>query len=299
VRWLAAIAIAGCTGVAADPGLDAELRVAGAQFFPGAMPAPASDARVTSVESPNNNIRAGEINKSLAGRLTRDAVAIAIGLPGDAGYWTSPAGPADSSFPDQLTWSARLAFAPGLADGPHGVELAAVDPAGRFGPRSTQTLTVQPHSVALADTRLVISLSWDTEADLDLHVGVPAAPPITVWSKHPTSYVPPGPGEPVDPAAIEAAGILDFDSNSQCVVDGRREENVIWRGPAAAPPHGSYAVRVDTFSLCGAPTAHWTVDVYRDGDPSSIAHAEGTVVDSDTRGDHVAGSGVLALTFDD
>ncbi|TMQ10804.1 MAG: hypothetical protein E6J90_35840 [Deltaproteobacteria bacterium] len=92
---------------------------------------------------------------------------------------------------------------------------------------------------------------------------------------------------------------VDSPSNTMCLIDGRREENVIWRGPTAAPPHGSYAVLVDTFSLCAAATAHWTVDVYRDGDPVSIAHTEGTVVDSDTRGNHLAGSGVRALTFDD
>ena len=293
-----AAGLAGCTGVTADPGLDADVRVAGAQFFPGAMPAATGEAQIVSVESPSNAIRAGEINKALAGRLTRDGTAVAFGLAGDAGYWTVPAGVIDSSFPDQLDWSARLSFAPDLPDGPRQLTVAAIDPSGRFGPPTLQTLTVGPHSVALAGTRLVVSLSWDTEADLDLHLVVPTEPPITVWSQHPSTYTPPAPGDPVDPDAISAAGVLDVDSNSQCLIDGRREENVIWQGSAAMPPAGSYAVLVDTFSLCAAPTAHWTVDVYRDGDPTSIAHAEGTVVDSDTRGAHVAGSGVRALTFD-
>jgi hypothetical protein len=204
----------------------------------------------------------------------------------------------DGSFPDQLTWSARLSFAPTLADGPHPLQVAAIDAGGRFGPPSMLTLTARPHEVDLTETHLVVSLSWDTEADLDLHVVVPTSPPITVWSKHPSSYVPPGPGDPVDPDAVDAAGALDVDSNSQCQIDGRREENVVWRGALAVPPAGTYAVRVDTFSLCGAPTAHWFVDVFRDGDPTSLAHAEGTVVDSDTRGAHVAGSGARALTFD-
>jgi hypothetical protein len=223
---------------------------------------------------------------------------VAFGWVGDAGYWIVPAGPVDSSFPDQLTWSARLSFAITLGDGAHDLQVAAIDAGGRLGPASTLTLHVRPHAVDLADTRLVISLSWDTEADLDLHVVLPSAPPITVWSKHPTSYVPPAPGDPVDPDALARAGTLDADSNSQCLIDGRREENVTWRGAVAAPPHGTYAVLIDTFALCGAPTAHWTADVYRDGDPTSTAHAEGIVVDSDTRGDHVAGSGARALSFD-
>jgi hypothetical protein len=298
-RALVGLALAGCTGLPADPGLAADVRVAGAQFFSGGLPAPTGDARVASVDSPNNTIRAGQIDKALTGRITRDGRAIALGFTDDAGYWTVPAGAMDASFPDQLDWSAKLSFAPTLEDGPRDLAVAAVDAAGRFGPPSMVTLRVRPHEVDVTDTRLVVSLSWDTEADLDLHLVVPTQPPITVWSRHPTSYVPPGPGEPVDPNAIAAAGTLDVDSNSQCLIDGRREENVIWRGPAAAPPHGTFAVLVDTFSLCAAPTAHWTVDVYRDGDPTSIAHAEGTVVDSDTRGSHLASSGVRAASFDD
>lgn len=293
-----AAALAGCTGVTTDPGLGADVRVGGAQFFPGAMPASTGAPRIVSVESPSTAIRAGEINKALAGRLTRDGAAVALGAVGDTGYWTLPAGVIDGTFPDQLTWSARLSFAPDLPDGPIQLAIAAVDAAGRFGPATMQNLTVGPHSVGLSDTRLVVSLSWDTESDLDLHVVLPGNPAITVWSKHPSSYVPPGPGEPVDPGAIDAAAALDVDSNSQCAIDGRREENVIWRGPTAVPPHGSYAVLVDTFALCAAPTAHWTVDVYRDGDATSTAHAEGTVTDADTRGAHIAGSGVRALIFE-
>jgi hypothetical protein len=296
---LALVAVlAGCSGVAADPGLDAELRVANAQFVPGTMPAPTSDVQVTSVESPSNTVRAGQINKSLSGRIAHDGRAVALGLAGDAGYWIFPAGPMDVSVPDDFTWSVRISFAPTLTGGGHELEVAAVDGDGRFGPPNPQTLNVRLHEVDLAETRLVVSLSWDTEADLDLHLVLPTTPPITVWTKHQSSYVPPPLGDPIDPTAIDAAGILDADSNSQCLIDGRREENVIWRGAVAAPPHGSYAVLVDTFSLCAAATAHWTVDVYRDGDPSSIGHAEGTVVDSDTRGAHLAGSGVRALTFD-
>ena len=299
MRWLASLSvlIAGCAGLPADPGLEADLRVANAQFYAGAMPAPGTDTKVTQIASNNNTIRAGQIDKSLSGRIAHDGRAVALGFAGDAGYWIVPAGAMDLNLPDELTWSAVVSFAPTLADGPRDLEVAAVDAAGRFGPPSALHLTVQSSTIDLTGTTLVVRLAWDTEADLDLHVVLPTTPPITVWSKHPTSYVPPLPGDPVDPSAIAGAGVLDFDSNSQCLIDGRREENVIWTGPAAALPHGTFAVLVDAFSLCAAPTAHWKVDVYAGGNPTSIAHAEGTVVDSDTRGDHVAGSGVRALTF--
>ena len=289
--------LGGCSGVDADPGLDADLRVTGAQFYPGAMPAPSAGPQVISVDSPNNTVRAGQLGKSLSGLIERDGAAVALGLAGDAGYWIVPAGALDTAQADLRDWSVKVAFAPTLATGARDLEVAAIDAAGRFGPPSSLTLAVRPHEVDLTDTRLVVSLSWDTEADLDLHVVLPGEPLNIVWAQHPTSYVLPQPGEPVDPTAIDAAGRLDVDSNSQCMLDGRREEDVVWRGAQAVPPTGSFAVLVDTFSLCAAATAHWTVDVYRDGDATSIRHAEGTVVDSDTRGDHVAGSGVRALTF--
>jgi len=298
VRRFALVILTACSGVNADPGLDAELRVAGAQFYPGAIPSATADIHVTSIQTLNNTIRAGQINKSISGLVDHAGTAVALGLTDDVGYWIVPTGVMDIVQSDQRDWGAKISFAGTIAVGALELQAAAVNATGRFGPPHMQDLTVRPHEVGLTDTKLVISLSWDTEADLDLHVVLPGTPPITVWTQHPTSYVLPLPGDPVDPNAIAAAGVLDVDSNSQCLIDGRREENVIWNSPRGAPPQGTFAVLVDTFSLCAASTAHWIVDVYRDGNPASIAHAEGTVVDADTRGMHVAGSGLRALTFD-
>jgi hypothetical protein len=287
----------GCAGVTADPGLDAQVRVAGAQYYEGAMPSPASDVAVTAIDSNNNTIWAGQVGKALSGRVAGAGRAVAIGFPDDAGYWIIPAGAADLNIPDELTWAAKASFAETLAVGMHDLEVAAVDGAGRFGQPSTLTLAVRDRQLDITDTYLAVALKWDTESDLDLHVVLPGDPPIIVWSGNINSYVPPAPGDPVDPAAAAAGGILDADSNAQCQIDGRREENVVWRGPTAIPPHGTYTVLVDTFSLCAATTAHWSADVFGAGDPAAMAHAEGTVGDGDTRGDHVASSGIQALTF--
>jgi hypothetical protein len=291
------VALAACGGVDTDPGLDAFVRVAGGQFYAGAMPTPTTDVAVTGIDSLNNTIWAGQINKGLSGRVARAGRAVAIGFAGDAGYWIVPAGSADLNMPDELTWSAKASFSDALDAGMHDLQIAAVDAGGGFGPPSTLGLTVRSRQLDLTDTKLAVSLAWDTESDVDLHVVLPTDPPIVVWSGNPNSYEPPPPGTPPDPDAVAAGGILDFDSNSQCLIDGRREENVVWRGALAMPPAGTYAVLIDTFSLCAAPSAHWKVDVFVGGDPTSIAHAEGTVVDADTRGDHVATSGVRALAF--
>ncbi len=292
------LVLAACGGVDADPGLEADLRIAGAQFYPGAMPASSTDIRVTSIDSLNNTIRAGQIDKALSGRVQADGRALALGFADDAGYWIVPAAAADINLPDELTWSAKLSFASTLAVGTHDLLVAAVDAHGAFGPPDPLTLTVRAGTFDATGTKLAVALRWDTEADLDLHVALPGEPPVIVWWGDANSYIPPAPGTAPDPVAAAASGILDADSNDQCVIDGRRAESVTWRGDAAMPPHGTYAVLVDTFSLCSVATAHWVVDVYRDGDPAAIGHAEGTVVDSDTRGLHVAASGVRALTFD-
>jgi len=295
---LALVALAGCTSVDANGGLEAELRVAGAQFYAGELPAPSTDIKITAIDSLNNTIRAGQIDKALSGRVAKDGLAIALHLDGDLGYWIVPAGAADLNQPDELTWAAKLSFSRDLSGGAHDLEVASVDRAGHFGARTPLTLTARDRALDLTDTQLAISLTWDTEADLDLHVVLPTSPTIILWSKHPSSYVAPAPGDPIDPNAIAAAGVLEADSNDQCLIDGRREENVVWRGAVAVPPSGTFAVLVDTFSLCNQPTAHWTVEVFAHGSDQAIAHAEGTVIDSDTRGDHVATSGVRALEFE-
>jgi hypothetical protein len=289
--------LAACSGVTADPGLAARFRVANAQFYIGAPPSPSSDTRVTAIDSLNNSVWAGQLNKALAGRVAGAGRSVALRFPDDVGYWIVPVGAADQNMPDQLTWSAKVSFAEQLAPGGYDLQVFAIDGTERFGPPSTLTLTVRARQLDATKTKLAFALRWDTETDLDLHVVVPSDPPAIVWARSQSSYVPP-PGEPADPGRIAAAGTLDFDSNAQCVIDGRREENVSWRSDTGAPPHGSYAVLIDTFSLCAANAAHWSVDVFVAGDPTPVAHAEGVAGDADTRSDHTAGSGLRALVFD-
>jgi len=154
-----------------------------------------------------------------------------------------------------------------------------------------------------------IKLLWDTNADLDLHVTVPVNPAdlsdpadpkapktIEVWANQPSSLPPRPIFDPYTPEQIMAGGLLDYDSNAACALDGRREENVVW-GANPVPP-GHYVVRVDTVSLCGETDAQWQVDVFKDGNATPINAAYGESVDSDTRFSHTQGAGVLALEFD-
>lgn len=285
---LAAWTLVACGGASPDPGTRALLHVANAQFVPGPLPAPAGGPRVTSAQGSRARIPAGLINESIVASLDLAASSAAIGIPGDQGYWVVPAQPPRYESPNQLSIDVTMSFSPALPAGPFQVEVQAGDRAGRFGPPAAVSY-VATH-VAPPAGGLVITLSWDTEADLDVHVLTPSG--AEIWRRQPSSYQPPLPGFPADPGAMAQAGVLDFDSNAECRIDGRRQEDVVF----ATPPAGHFVVRVDTFSLCGQPDANWTVEARRAAQVFATARGESTAFD--TRPPHENGAGVTALEFD-
>ena len=132
----------------------------------------------------------------------------------------------------------------------------------------------------------MVTLTWDNDADLDVHVLDPLGNEI--YHGAPSSF------DPFRPGSTETgSGFLDVDSNADCEIDGLRREDVIW---TEQPPSGRYRVRVDAQSLCGEPAARWRVQVTLRG--SLVASAQGSALDSDTWGAHDRGAGVLALGFD-
>ncbi len=287
----------GCSAPEGDPGLRALLRVsqvqmtaapATAQFFPGAPPADTDGPAISSFINTSNTIFAGQRGKPLSGIVTPDTGAVALYLDGDRGYWVIIPGAADATALNQLGFSASLSFSPALVPGVYTLTGRAIGIDGKFGPPSTAQLTAQG---APANGTLVVSLAWDVNADLDLHVVEPDG--VEIYSQKINSYQPPAPGQPADPNGWMTGGILDFDSNSQCNLDGRRLENVYWTVP---PPSGHYLVRVDTYSLCGEALAYWNLAANLDGNVLGLA--SGVARDSDSALPHGAGAGVLALQFD-
>lgn len=282
----------GCRATAdAGVGLDAQLRVEGGQFVAGDIDSatPGDGPAVVSVFNSLTAVQPGEREKPLTGTLAAPSTTVALGLRGDRGYWIVVAGPASLDAPDLPTFTATLSFSPALPLGSLTLVARAVDAQGRFGAPSVVPLT----STALPPPTgtLVVSLGWDTEADLDLHLVLPGG--VEVWAGNINSYRLPPPGTPVDAAAWRSGGILDFDSNAGCVIDGRRQENVVWQSP---PPPGSYLVRVDTASMCGAAAARWTIEVTRGGAP--VGSAAGESLPGDARFSKGPGSGIQALAFD-
>ena len=291
LAWIAVAVVPACQGIPVDLGVGAALRVAGAQFLGGDLDAagPGAGPAVVSVFNSLTAVRPGERDKPLTGALAPSATAAAIGMRGNRGFWIVVAGPPALDAPELPTFHASLSLSPDFPAGDLALLVRAVDARGRLGAPAVVPLASMPAHAP--DGALVITLAWDTEADLDLHVVTPAG--VEVWARNINSYQAPPPGTPSDASAWQAGGILDFDSNAGCVIDGRRQENVVWQVP---PPAGTYRVRVNTASLCGATAARWSVRARMGG--GDITASQGISVPGDARFSKGPGSGVQAMIFD-
>ena len=287
---LVALVAAACSnGVRADAGADAYLQVPGAQFVRGAMPEGSAKGPDTlQVTLLNTNIWAGLSNDPVSGVLGVSATAAAIGLQGDVGYWIVLAGVPSVAAPTGPSYSANAVFSQGIVVGDYTLVVRAVDANGAFGQPLTQILVAEDSPTnPPAKGDLVVTLGWDTESNLDLHVVDPTGVEI-YWAQQSSQ-----PAFSFDQVDGGSYGYLDYDSNANCVVDGLRREDVLWPNE---PPSGHYLVRVDTGALCGQSIANWTVTVTLDGQP--LGRATGVALEAYTRGNHGIGSGVLALQFD-
>jgi hypothetical protein len=292
----ASLAMLACSGANPSSGQNALMRVQGAQFIAGAIDiADHESTPAVNFSTLQNDLFPGVSGKSITGSAGPGSTAVWLGLQDDSGYWVLPVQDPDRNTLGNFTFSAVVSFSPQTPSGDAGnlnIVARATDKNGNIGPAYLQPVTM---NAPRPDGALVISLDWDTHADLDLHVVVPAGDAGTteIWSRKPSALPFGQSGATVDDGM--AAGYLDFDSNSQCVIDGRDAENVVF--PTSAPA-GHYVVRVDTFSLCGEVTARWRVRVFTQGQSAPLLQAFGQSTDTDTRFPHGQGAGVQALSFD-
>ena len=280
-------------------GLTSLIRVQGGQAMHGSIAGPPDSSPATVTPFPRNStIFPGEVNKSIYGNVGPDVNAVALGVAGDSAYWLVPALTAVSTDPHSSAFTASLSLSPALASSPLlqpdpddpstlvlPLSFRAVDPAGNFGSASVYSLFIEPQGV---EGTLVVSLDWDAPVDLDLRVQVPAdnaAGSVVVWAKARSA-------EPNLPDG-GADGNLDFDSNEDCQIDGRDNENVVWTGQ---PPTGHYIVRVDAFSLCGQMSAAWRAIAYTP--QGTVGEASGVLTGAATREAPTAGAGLTAFEFD-
>jgi len=307
---LAAVQALGCNdGASPDTGLGALMRLSapnGVQFIPGELGTEPRAAAPTmgSINVSNNIVAPGAVGRSLGGSAN-GSYGVLIGLVGDTGHWVVPTGIPDSDVVGAFDFSTTMSFSPLLPLQPdtRSIVFRAVDVHGTVGPPLSLPIKVKTQALTGAGGQpLVVTVRWDTEADLDLKLRVPnaanPAKPIDVWNKSPVALAPVPNGDPPHTDdEVNAAGKLDFDSNAQCVLDGLRQEDVIFPAP---PPSGDYQVHVDAFSLCGQVAARWHAYAVAHDDQNGdriLGDAYGQVGDVDTQGTHGPATGTLAFTF--
>jgi hypothetical protein len=267
------VALSACADGSTDPGLEAWLRLSPAQYVRGPLPQPKGGPTVAALNLSRSIVPRGETHLHITGSISSNAYGVALGLDSDRGHWVMPAGLPDPTEPDLLTFATTAELSVDAPLGAQRLEAFAVSQSGEAGPAFTTMLEITEPPRATGP--LVFTLKWDTGADLDLHVVDPSG--FELWARNATS----------------ATAYLDADSGARCGTDARREENAVW---TAAPAKGHYIARVDTFSLCDAAGAHWTLEVRRDG--ALLSSAEGFSTPASTREPHQLGAGSLALELD-
>lgn len=117
------------------------------------------------------------------------------------------------------------------------LEYSAAVGDGPFGTYREQDCEVT--TVGTGDVQ--ISVTWDSPADVDLHVIEPNGTEIFFGAPRSST-----------------GGELDLDSNAGCS-DGPRAENISW--PSGRAPSGTYTVRLSYRSNCGAPETNFVICV--------------------------------------
>lgn len=307
MKFLFILAALGCDGASNDTGRSFPLQLReGGQFRPGAFPDDAGGPMAVQVLTDHAQVAVGQLTERMFGLLGPTARSAIIGLGVDPdgcsatssaldGAWIIPAGPPDTTQNAmEPTANLRYGLQPDAPLGPMQLLLAAGDETGAVGARACADFTAVPaaqYADAGVPNELVITLTWQGAADLDLHVVDGEG--HEAWSEVPNTYQP-TPGQVDPPGTYLKGGILDRDANARCERDARPQEDIIWSA-GHAPPSGPYTVRVEAVSLCGDPSEAWDVVAYRQTMP--LGHAQGVSTIDDVQGPHGRGAGTTALTF--
>jgi hypothetical protein len=267
---------AGCEGAPSHTGLEEPLRAPGAFFLEGPLPGiPQSELpedpgelealtpRVPVLSPSAATVRPGQAGVGLSGTTTEDAYSIGVRLRDvSSGYWVRAVG-ALTGIPNEREWDVRLDFSPNIEPGPHVLEVVAFDAEGNAGPQTSFGLCLTraaEHSRNACDPTVLppaalISLSWESDADVDLVVVTPRG--VIVDATQPTT-LDASSGSTIDREA-PGMGLLSVDGNGACRRDGVRRETLSW---PTSPERGEHLVYAKLFQPCGADATHFKVESF-------------------------------------
>ncbi len=242
-------------GVPSTIGADEPLSVERGQFFEGEWPeSKESSPRVTSPVI-STVLRERLRGANFSGLVSDDAKAIGVRIDGHGfGYWLVPSGARDAQSPNSLAYSFNANLQDTLPPGRHTLQLVGFDRDGRAGPVSESTICVQslrPDNgnacfPQIAPPALVLSLEWDSAADLDITVVFPTGEVVTAGR--------PGVLNPDDSTAPPIARLV-ADSNNDCRQDSRQREDVVFD---ELPPPGTYSIHASLYRNCGSTSVSYS-----------------------------------------
>jgi len=270
-----ALALFGCTGETLTRGVTEPLRVDGAQFEEGALPGIAADSPAAHAETAKQLphlvsfsaltiVPPGAVDRGISGTATPQSVSVGFRFEDlGTGYWVLPTTTSDVFSENELAWGGLASYAREPAPGKHRLVAVALDGRGRAGVQSSLDVCLLPEvpdNGNVCDPRkdppkLVISLAWNSPADLDLRVVTPDGK--IVDAKHPTTALADADGK-VD-SSVEGTGVIASDSNAGCHIDGQQRESLVYQ---ARPPAGKYLVYANLFEACEQPSVEFTMTVH-------------------------------------
>jgi hypothetical protein len=224
-------------------------------------PPGAGDGPTATVTSPAVVINGGTAQATVAGsdRFSR----VVIGVSGARGYYDVALADAADSVDLQLSLCQDLA-------------LPTLDLTYAVGTSSSLgAYQEEPADIIEVGTGDVqVSVSWDADSDVDLHVIDPAGDEVYY-------------GQP----EVASGGMLDLDSNAACAIDGVNNENITW----AVAPEGTYTVRLDYYLSCGEEESNYVVSVQRMGQP--VETFSGQLTGDGDVGGSDSGDDITTFTF--
>lgn len=239
----------------------------------GSAPAPTNGPRITATGN-QRVINGGTQNVLINADAPFTTVYVfvagrALGIVGDSGggiggYYEVQVGSPRTSA------SVLLAFPQEIPLTQFDLQFAVQDASGRVGPYVPLSTTVTV--VGTGDVQ--VTLSWDMDSDVDLHVVAPGGDEIFHGRR-----------------SSPSGGTLDLDSNAGCTIDGIRNENITW--PVGRAPRGVYTVRVDYWSSCSVARTEYSVRINNGG---AVQIFTGSFTGGGDAGG--AGSGRLITTFE-
>ncbi len=236
-----------------------------AELVQSSPPIPSTGPTV-SVPANAETITGGSYQEDFVG--SGDFQSVAIFVDGVDGYYLATL-PAATSFGRSLITIGSL---PPDLDFNLGYMVAGAD--GVWGGASFTAV----HAIQVAGGDIQVSVTWNTDADVDLHVVDPLGQEVYYGNR-----------------MTAQGGELDIDANAACSTSTLFQENIGWQ-PGTAPS-GEYIVRLDYWSACSAASTDYTVTVnVRPGQPGgTVLTFSGTFTGTGTGGG--AGDGILITTF--